>query len=235
VIAGSSRLASGVLALVLAAACGGSSGGVNTGMPAAKILAASASQLGRTGSYHVAGMIDPGLIVDLVVRQGGLSGTVTSHGVTWNLVVVGPHEWVRGAALWRATLPAATFGDGWVQVEDFGVGFGLGGAFVHLRELIVNKVFGPHPGLKVSGVVTLAGRRAVELRSSKDTYDVALDGPAYPLRWLDGDIPGPGGRPCGITLDRFETAGSVTPPSPVVGTLEPGAMRGATPTPIAAG
>lgn len=169
-------------------------------------------------------MIDPGFTLDLRVTPRGETGTMTAHGVTWEVLALDGTAWARGNALWAATLPAAraaALGDGWVQVSDPAAAFGWARLFVTLPTAVHDVVFGPHAGLHVSGTIRLGGRTAVELRSATDVYDVAATGTPYPLRWLDTDIPGPGGQPCGITLDRFGEPVTLAPPSPVVAKLSP--------------
>ena len=230
-------------AAAMTAACGSSappatSASAALGGTADHILALASAALATSSSYHVAGMLDAGLSVDLVVAPHALRGRLTNHGVTWDVVMVGGSVWFRGAELWAAThaTAAASFGSGWVRVLDPGAGFGLAGRLPTLPQAIDGIVFGPHAGLRTVGPTTQGGRRAVELRSDKDVYDVALEGRPYPLRWLDGDIPGPGGAPCGVTLDSFDQPVAIAAPQPVMGTLaaQPGETS-ASPTPLVPG
>ena len=201
------------------------------------ILAQASRALGATSSYHVAGMLDPGLGVDLVVEPHAVTGTMSSHGVTWRVLCVGADVWLSGRELWVQTVGparAAAFGDAWVRIADPSAAYGSVALVPHLHGSIAAIVFGPHPGLRVSGTATIGGRPTTELSGPKDTYDVASRGTPYPLRWLDRDIVGPGGQPCGITLDSFDAAVSVTPPAAVAATVTP-APKAATPTPLTLG
>lgn len=175
-------------------------------------------------SYHVTGMIDPDVTLDLRVTPRGETGTVTSHGITWHVLALDGAMWLQGRGLWAATLPpdrAAAYGDGWVRVTDGSAAFDTARILPTLPQAMVAQVFGPHPQLRVTATTTLAGRQAVELQGGKDIYDVAATGTPYPLRWLERDTPGADGRPCGITLDSFGAPAGLAPPSPVVGTLSP--------------
>jgi hypothetical protein len=169
-------------------------------------------------------MLDPDLSIDMTVLPNGESGTLGSHGVTWRVLMRDGAVWLSGRELWAATLPAdraAALGDGWVRVTDPEAGFGWTKRLPTLAASISNIVFASHGPLAVSGSTTVGGRAAVELRGGADIYDVAATGTPWPLRWLDADIPGPGGQPCGVTLDRFDQPVTLpTPPAPVA-TLTP--------------
>jgi len=170
-------------------------------------------------------MIDPGISLDMVVTSRGASGTMSSHGVSWQVVVIGDDIWMRGRALWTATLPApraAQLGDGWVHVTDGAAAFDYAHVLPHIHDSIATIIFAPRPGLTVTGRTAIGGRPAIEMCGPQDVYDVAATGTPYPLRWLDSDIKGPDGQPCGITLDGFDAAAvAVTPPPDVVGTVAP--------------
>ena len=169
-------------------------------------------------------MIDPGIVLDLVLMPRAATGTMSSRGAKWRVVVVGDDIWMSGRELWDATLPAARatqLGDGWVHVTDGAAAFNYAHVLPRLHDSIALDIFGPHPGLRVTGRTTVAGRAAVELRNATDTYDVAAGGTPYPLRWLDKDLSGPNGQPCGITLDGFGAVTAVTPPPDVAGTVSP--------------
>jgi hypothetical protein len=160
-------------------------------------------------------MLDPGFEVDLVVVPGGSTGTATSHGVTWREITTGGHTWFQGAGLWAATEPAAvasSLGESWVLVQAASTGFDLAPRFMHLDVAIPLVVFAQSKGLQNLGETTLDGRRVVELRSKTDVYDVLAAGTPYPVRWLELEHPGPNGKPCGITVDRFGAPTVVTAP-----------------------
>lgn len=179
------------------------------------MLAESAQALRGASSYHVSGMMDRGLTVDVVVTKQGSVGRISSHDVTWDEVAVGGETWFRGAALWRATLPAqqaADLGDNWVLVTMPAAAFGFAGPLHNLQERIPGVVFGPQPKLVNRGLKRVNGRQAVELSSSTDVYDVFADGPHYPVRWLEVEVVGPNGQPCGIALDRFGEPATIVAP-----------------------
>lgn len=179
--------------------------------------------LAGASSYRVDGMIDPDLVLHVLLTPSGWSGTVTSHGVTWEQAALGERTWVRGAALWKATLPAdraEALGDAWVEVTDLGAAWGLIHHLSHLEVLIPALVFGPHAGLLNKGETNYRGQSVLELVGPKDTYDVLSTGAPYPVRWLDADIVGKDGQPCGITLSAFNAPASITP-APSTTTLTP--------------
>ncbi|GAC1330361.1 MAG: hypothetical protein NVSMB17_07650 [Candidatus Dormibacteria bacterium] len=179
------------------------------------LLRAAAQSLRDSGSYRVTGMIDPGIVLDLVVVKSGSKGHVTTHGLTYEEVASHGRLWIRGAALWKATLSAeqaATFDDDWVQVRDPAAAFNFAGLLVDLERRIPGTVFGPHRGLKAAQA-TYAGREVIELRNGKDLYDLDTGRVPYPLRWVDTENPGPDGQPCGITLGEYNAAATVSPPA----------------------
>ena len=172
--------------------------------------------LRAASSYHVSGMLDTGFVVDVVVLPDAASGSVTSHGVTWRFVEVHGRLWLRGAALWRATVAraaAARLGDDWVSVRDPKAAYGWAGRLSHLPAGIPDLVFVAKPGLVNRGVRTVGGHRVIELSSKNDVYDVLTSNPPYPIRWLEPDERGPNGQPCGIELDRFDAVVNVTAPA----------------------
>jgi hypothetical protein len=168
-------------------------------------------------------MLDPGMEVDLVVVPGGSTGTVTTRGVTWREITTGAQTWFQGAPLWSATQPAEValaLGDNWVLVRSDATGFGLAPRFTHLDFTIPSLAFAHSKGLENRGQITLNGRQVVELRSKTDVYDVLVGGTPYPVRWLELEHPGPNGKPCGVTLDRFGVPTVLTaPPNAVPGPI----------------
>ncbi|MEA2682246.1 MAG: hypothetical protein QOK05_574 [Chloroflexota bacterium] len=180
------------------------------------MLAEAAQALRGTRSYHVSGMLDPGLSIDIVVSRHGSTGRVTSHGVTWDEIGVDTRTWFRGRALWNATLPAAqadALGDDWVLVSDPSAAFGFAGPLHDLQTRVPGVVFGRQPGLSNRGTKKLNGQEVLELANATDIYDVLTSGVHYPVRWLETEIPGPDGKPCGITLDRFGDPSDVVAPA----------------------
>jgi hypothetical protein len=203
--------------MLAASGCGPA--GVAAVRPAAAVLAEAAGTLRHTNSYHVVGMLDPGMDVDLVVVPGGSTGTVTTQGVTWREITTSGQTWFQGAALWAATQPAEVafaLSNNWVLVQSAATGFGVAPRFAHLDFAIPSVAFGKSKGLENRGEITLNGRRVVELRSETDVYDVLAVGIPYPVRWLELEHPGPNGKPCGVTLDRFGAPTVVTAPSNAV-------------------
>ena len=196
--------------------------------PAATILADAAATLDTVSSFTARGMLDPGVGVDLTVNGSQLAGTVTSHAITWDVNIDGSTVLFRGRALWDATAPAqaAAFDARWVRVDDPHAGYGLAGELAHFRYGLSHIIFGPHPAASAVSQTSLSGTAVIELRGGGDTYDVAATGTPWPLRWLDSDIAGPDGRPCGITLADFGSA-------PAVAVATPGAVLSAPPSPTA--
>jgi hypothetical protein len=196
--------------------CGAASDhGGEASRPASVILADAAAALRGASSYHVSGMLDPGLAVDLVVTPGGVTGHLAARGVSWEEIEVKDQLWFRGAALWKATLDAdraVGLGDHWVLVNDPAAAFGFAGPLRKLETRMPGVVFRRRTAPGNRGTRQLGGRRVVELASDRDIYDVLADGTPYPVRWLETDNPGPSGQPCGITLDRFNAPAKVLPP-----------------------
>jgi hypothetical protein len=204
-----------LLAACALAACGNSGDGFMKKAPNA-VLADTATALRAAHSYHVTGMLDPGFSVDVVIVPNGSTGTITTHGVSWYEISSNGQVWFRGSALWRATVSARLaqrYDDNWVLVSDKKAGFGFAGRVAHFDDSVPDVVFGPQQGLTNNGVTTLNASRVVELTSNTDVYDVLVDAPHYPVRWLEKENPGPNGQPCGITLGNFnQPAPSVRPP-----------------------
>lgn len=181
------------------------------------MLADAATTLQAAASYHVFGMLDPDVQVDVVIIPGGVVGTVSTHGLTWRQVSRHGSSTVRGDGLWRATLPAtqaAALGDSWVQVADPAAGFGVIARIAQADASIPALVFSHHIGLLNRGKRRVNGRDVVELSSSTDVYDVLADGTPFPVRWLDTETRAPDGSLCGISLDRFgEHVAFTVPPA----------------------
>lgn len=180
----------------------------------AALLASAAAALDAVSSFHVTGMYDPGLSIDLVASGANTQGTITTHGATWQEIGIDGHAYLRGRALWGATVPgrAAELGDQWVAVDDPNAGYQTAQLGANIRRALTLVVFGTHPGLVNTGAVTINGRRAIELHSATDIYDIADDGTNYPLRWLDTNDPAANGQPCGVTLTDFGKPVTITAP-----------------------
>jgi hypothetical protein len=180
------------------------------------VLSAARAALRSVSSYHVSGMLDDGFTVDLRVSRTSLVGHVTTEKVTWDVVQDHGQLWFRGAAMWRATISAdkaASYGDSWVRVSSLNAGFGWAAHLVDLQREMPDEVFRDKSGLRNIGVRTFDGRRVVRLSSPKDLYDVEVDAPHRPLRWLEPDELGPDGKPCGVVLDDFDAPVDVRVPN----------------------
>lgn len=187
-----------------------------------ELLAAAAAALGGATSYHAAGMVDPGLTIDLAVTTDGVAGSMTSHGVAWRVVVHEGNAWISGRALWDATVSparAAAFGDSWVRVTDPSAAFGFA-RILPVMASGIPKLFGPQPQLAITGRTTVGGKDAIELRGPQDVFDIAAEGTPYPLRWVEHPAD-PGAQPRDLILDGFGTQAAITPPPAVAATLTP--------------
>jgi len=194
---------------VVLAALTGCGSAVSPGTPEADkqpaiILADAAKALRHTTSYRVTGMIDPGVVVDVVVVPGGSAGKLTVDKVPFNEVSLHGKVWLQGAALWTTLVGdrGAGFGEDWVLVQDPTVASGWAGRLMDLDHSIPGVIFAPHPGLVKSRKV-LDGRDVLELRNASDVYDVLPSSVPFPVRWYEVELPGPNGQPCGITLNSF--------------------------------
>lgn len=195
-------------------------------------LADASRALHTASSYHLSGTIANGITVDVVVAGPSVAGHVTAHGVTWEILVVGGVEYVRGAALWRATTApavAAKVGDQWVRAS-VSTGFYTTTLMVAIPTAIPDILFGPHDGLTNQGPYTVhTSNDATRLTNATDEYDVAAIGPPYPLRWRDLREMRGTGPFCGLTLDRFNAtalplaAPNTALPAPETSTTSPAA------------
>jgi hypothetical protein len=174
--------------------------------PAGTVMVDARTALQATSSYRVVGMLDDDLDVSLTVTPQGSRGALTSHGVSWQEVSIGPTIWFRGRSLWRATTSAATaqrLGDRWVRVTDEHAGFGWAGPVRNLPSTIPLNFFTAKGALRNLGRRTVDGRPVVRIANGADRHDVLTSGPPYPVDWLETDEPGPDGQPCGVALSAF--------------------------------
>jgi hypothetical protein len=200
----------------LLCSCGDGSGSTLTAASPQRVMAQARAALHAAPSYHVAGMLDSGFVVDVVVTPRGFRGTVTTHGVQWQAVSVDGALYFRGGAMWRATVSSATaqgFADNWVRVRQLNAGYGWAAHLVDLPAVVPDEVFRDKPGLVNVGARVVGGEDVAELASPEDVYDVRVATPHYPVRWIEPDEVGADGRPCGIILDRFAQPVAIVAPS----------------------
>jgi hypothetical protein len=175
----------------------------------------AANSLRHASSYRVVGQLDDQLTVALTVTPNGTRGSVTSHGVSWQEVELHGTVWFRGAALWRATAPAAKsrrFGNHWVRVIDKTAGYGWRDPLSDVQTAIPSVFFAPKGDMVNLGRHVIDGRAVVRIKNGPDFHDVLATGTPYPLDWLETNEPGPDGQPCGVTLSDFDSPVSVTAP-----------------------
>jgi DnaJ-domain-containing protein 1 len=189
--------------------------------PAGLILADARRALHRARSFVVDGRIpvgsDPRALpiegMALTITAGGGNGLIVLRGA-WTevqLLSQGGRTYVAGQDLWRAAgYPAqvtADLGDSLALIPGPGSGLRhlepLADVWRRLDQLLT------FDGPRKAGSGMADGMPAVLLRSvdGGTTVAVAASGPPYPLQITTApDLPGSGGMPATLTLDRFDQA-----------------------------
>jgi hypothetical protein len=183
---------------------------------AGEILAAAQKAFAAAPSVRLAGTVtDSGqkIGLDLRIKKGaGATGTLTVGGKPVRILRIGKAAYVQGSpAFYGALMDASTarlLAGKWLKMSTSSKDFA---GLLPLTDLqtFAKGVFTPTGAVGKGAVTTYAGKRVVELRDSDgSTLDVALDGPAYPLR-----VTGPRSAGAGQTL-TFTAYGAAVPLSP---------------------
>jgi hypothetical protein len=213
-------LAFAVLA-VLTAGCGGSSSSSNgeaTKSAAAVFSDVQHAALAAT-SVHVAGTItDAGspLSLDLVLAQVKGKGTMSSSGLSFQIIRIGNAAYIKGSdAFLRQFAGAAAaqlFHDKWLKGS---VTSGSLRALVPLTDItkLFKGAFGNHGKLVNEGEADFQGQKAVVIKDSKDgsLLYVAASGTPYPLGAKES-----GASKGTITFDHWNDSVSISAPKGAV-------------------
>ena len=243
-----------LLALLLAAmvGCGTSGSGASQppspssaptanaelGLSAAHVINDAQAATAAASSFHIKGMLNSGITVDAdVTANGDAEGAVTYAGITWSFLAIGGRTYFKGSTIWQRTQTAtvaAAIGDRWVHV-DTTIGFwSLSVVMPAIRQVVLQDVLGPHPGLNNVGRDPLTGVAAVRVESPSDRYWIAANGPPYLLRWIDVKESSPSGV-CGFDLSNFGLPVTITAPSGAIELGGVGAVISPLPAPSAEG
>ena len=190
--------------------------GVLADASAGEILAAAQKAFASAPSVRLAGTVtDSGqkIGIDLRIKKGaGAAGTLTLGGKPVSILRIGSSAYIRGSSAFYAGLMDAStarlLAGKWLKMSSSSKDFA---SLLQLTDLqtFAKGVFTPTGAVGKGAVTRYAGRRVVELRDGDgSTLDVALDGPAYPLR-----VTGPASAGAGQTL-TFTAYGAAVPLSP---------------------
>lgn len=152
------------------------------------ILADSGDALASTTYVHIWGSEGSGAdadSLDLDMGTGWTTGTVTTKGVTAQVMVVGDDLYLRGhdfIATFAGQDAADTIGDRWIHPPSMAA---LPGS-QYLKLDGIHQVFDDMAAsdetMGRGGTVHDQGRLAFELRDRSATVDIAADGAPFPLR-----------------------------------------------------
>jgi hypothetical protein len=198
------------------AAASSAAGGL-AGASAAQILTAAQKAFASASSVRLSGTVSDGgqkISIDLRVKRGaGATGTLTLDGKPVTIRRIGKTAYVRGSSAFYAALMDASTArllEGkWLKMSSSSKDFA---SLLQLTDLqtFAKGVFTPTGAVGKGAVTTYAGHRVVELRDGDgSTLDVALDGPAYPLR-VTG--PASAGAGQGLTFTAYGAAVPLSAP-----------------------
>ena len=196
------------IALVLAAlvpavlsACGGSSPhGLAARTPDA-IVAAATRAIDGVRSVHVSGSVNDGSPTDEIrfdlhlVNGRGATGSLSEHGLSFDLVTLGGVAYVKGTpAFWRqfgGPAVASQLHGRWLRAPANRGDFASFASLTHLHTLLSTLLAG-HGALTRGATSVVDGQRVVAVHdvSRQGTLYVATHGPAYPIRIQNGSSDG---------------------------------------------
>lgn len=205
------------LALIVLAGCGGSSdNGVASKQPdeivaAAKMAASSAKTMHLAGSFVAEGAP---LSLDLHLVNGeGARGTITQHGLSFQLIETGGNVYIYGTpAFYKhfgGNAAAQLFKGKWLKAPTSSPEFASLTSLTEMHALL-ETLLSSHGTLKPAGTATIAGQKAVGVSESArgGTLYVATTGKPYPVAVVKG---GSGGGK--IVFDEWNAPVALTPPS----------------------
>ncbi len=176
------------------------------GASADEILAATQKAFASASSVHLKGTFGQAgqaVTLDMRLRRGvGATGSVAVGGKPLELTRVGKAAYIRGSkAFYAGLMPASAvqqLAGKWLKVTSSSKDFA---SLLELTDFasFAKGAFKPAGAVGKGTVVTVGGRRVVELKDSDgSTLDVSLEGPAYPVR-----ISGPTSEGAGLTFTEY--------------------------------
>jgi hypothetical protein len=208
---------SAVLAAVALAACGGSSdNGVASKSPMG-ILNAANKAIASASSVHIAGSFVTSsgtpITVDLHLVSGkGATGSVSSRGLLFKLINIGPTVYVNaGPNVWQTIAnptAAQVLAGKWLKTSATG-NFAAFGKFTNLHSLL-SAALASHGALTKGSTSTVHGQQVVAVRdaSKGGTLFVATTGQPYPV-----EIQKAGSQKGAVLFDQYNQPVSLSAPS----------------------
>ncbi|MDE3069295.1 MAG: hypothetical protein KGJ43_01025 [Acidobacteriota bacterium] len=216
-----SRLNAALATLALAGALAGCGGGSSDNGIASKspteILNAAKSAVAGASSVHVSGSASSNgtpLSLDLELVTGkGAKGTVSEHGLSFQLIELGGYIYINGSQAFYThfggSAAAALFKGKWLKAPANQAEFASLSSLTNLQTLL-SSLLNQHGTISSTGTSTVAGHKVVGLHDSTagGTLYIATDGTAYPVEVTKG------GKESGtITFDRWNQSVSLSAPA----------------------
>jgi hypothetical protein len=218
------RLALLGTAVLLAAGCGGSSGGKSSGeenKSAGQIVTDAETAAKSATAVHVVGSGVSGgspLVLDLYLVAGkGGKGRLTVNGLTFDIVRVGQTAYFRGdSSFWRHfgnDALAALLKGRWLSEP---VSHGALATFAPLTDIgkLFHAILSTHGKLSKGQTTTVKGQAAVAIidrSSSGGTLYVAISGPPFPL-----EVDAPSGKQGKIDFEEWNQPVKLVAPANAV-------------------
>jgi len=199
------------------AGCGGSSSNGIASKSADEIIAASKQAIAGAKSVHVSGSgLTKGepLSIDLELVAGkGAKGTITEHGLSFQLIEVNETIYINGSPEFYEHFggPAAAelFKGKWLKAPANSSEFATFSSLTNLQTLLGSQLE-HHGKLTVTGTSTVNGQEVVGLHDASrgGTLYIATTGKPYPV-----EITNSGSEGGTIKFDRWNEPVTLTPPS----------------------
>ncbi|MGW2212243.1 hypothetical protein [Streptomyces sp. NPDC001781] len=164
-------------------------------LPARKIQTQSRAAADAAQAVHLAGTVVTGGVafkLDMRLKSGGGSGSVTSKGSTFQLLRVGDELYVKaGAAFWNHggdTSAAGKLDGKYVKVPQKDPAYRKFSGLTE-KDVLLPALLPLHGRLATAGHHTQAGTRTIRVTGDGGpggTLDVSLEGKPYPLRLVRG-------------------------------------------------